>query len=59
MANISYGYWRTDKPAEDGYSQELISTFTDKDKLDSLDHWAKDPSGNDIKTLVQAMEVMY
>ena len=38
---FQYGYWRTDKPAESGFSHELISTDTakilDKTDLDTLE----------------------
>ena len=29
-SNFTYGYWRTDKPKEDGFSHELISSDTAK-----------------------------
>ena len=51
MANIEYAYWRKDKPAEPGFSHELISTYSDKNNLDTLDSWPKGPDGTDIKTL--------
>jgi hypothetical protein len=28
--NFKYGYWRTEKPKEDGFSHEIISAFYDK-----------------------------
>ena len=31
--NIIYAKWRTDKPAEKGYSQELVSTKLDSKQL--------------------------
>ena len=29
-SNFKYGYWRTEKPKEEGYSHEIISAFYDK-----------------------------
>ena len=54
MTNIQYATWRKDKPAEAGFSHELISKYSDKSKLDSLDMWPQGPDGGDIKTLSQA-----
>lgn len=56
MSNIQYGYWRTDKPAEPGFSQELISAYSDPKKLDSLDTWPVAPdTGRELKTLTEAV----
>ena len=58
MADIQYAYWRKDKPAEPGFSHELISVFSDKNNLDTLDMWPKAPDGTDIKTLSQALDIL-
>ena len=55
MSNIQYGYWRTDKPAEEGFSQELVSVYSDKTQLDALNTWPKDQDGTPIKTLTQGL----
>lgn len=34
---VQYAYWREDKPAEPGYSPELISVMTPKEFVDELD----------------------
>ena len=57
MANeIQYAYWRTDKPAEPGFSHELISNFTNRKEIDTLNMWPKDEDGNVIKTLTQGLQ---
>lgn len=56
MSKFTYGYWRTDKPAEPGFSHELISSFTDKSKLDDLTLYPKNKQGQEIKTLTSALE---
>jgi hypothetical protein len=56
MANIQYGYWRTEKAAEDGFSHELISVHSDKNALDDLNRYPKNKNGSDITTLTQALE---
>ena len=58
MTNIQYATWRKDKPAEAGFSHELISKYSDKSKLDSLDMWPQGPDGGDIKTLSQAFQIL-
>ena len=54
MTNLPYGYWREDKPAEPGYSKELISVYSDKTKLDDLNVWPKRADGTEMKTLTEA-----
>jgi len=36
VRNIIYAQFRTDKPADEGYSQELISVRTKKEFYDNL-----------------------
>lgn len=55
MTNIQYAYWREDKPAEPGFSKELISVYSDKTQLDSLNLWPRKPDGTPLKTLTQAL----
>jgi hypothetical protein len=37
VRNVIYAKWREDKPAEKGYSKELISVKTDPKYYDNLD----------------------
>ena len=50
--NFKYAYWREDKPAEAGFSKELISAKFDDYKnvttMDELNTW---PDGGKTKTL--------
>ena len=52
-SNVSYAYWNTDKPKEEGFSHELISNdfknITSKHTtIDELDSW---PFEGEVKTL--------
>ena len=59
MANIQYGYWRTEKAPEDGFSHELVSVFSDKNALDDLNTYPKNKDGSNITTLTEALESLY
>ena len=53
---ITYGYWRTDKAREMGYSNELISSHFDKiAHLTDMDNLEAYPPG-DIDTILKAFE---
>ena len=57
MSDIEYGYWRLDKPAEEGFSHELISVHTDRDQVDDLNVWPVSPvDGIEIMTITQGLD---
>jgi len=57
---FNYGYWRTDKKAEPGYSHELISCDTkdilDKTDLDTLEAWPFDGVDTLLKAFLRNAE---
>jgi len=55
MPEIKYGYWRTDKPKEDGYSHELISADTSKVSGCNLDELHVLPAPG-INTVYKALQ---
>jgi hypothetical protein len=56
MTEFKYGYWRTDKEKEPGFSHELVSAdsalILDRTDLDSLEAWPY-PG---VDTLFKAMQ---
>lgn len=47
---VNYGTWRTDKPASEGYSHELVSDKTPKEYYDNLSAiYGKDETNTILK----------
>ena len=52
--NVIYAKWRDDKPAEPGYSRELISVEVDPKNYDDID--SQIPNFNGCKTILEHFE---